>query len=288
MLTAPTSFSFISLDFQNEYLNLCHSGTDTCAPGTSNGPVVKSFFLIHYVTSGRGIYTVGNKQHQLGAGDAFLIRPGETVVYSADKKDPWGYCFFAFNGSAAEQYINRTAFGSSYVTHIDDDTLYDLVSETTQVLSSSPANTDMYAISQLLKMLLIFADHYQGENERKGRPLRADVQKVIDYLDFHYADPITVLDMAKLVALERSYFYRLFKSEVGISPKEYLTRLRLDKARYLLTETDFPIGQIAESVGFQSFSSFSRLFTAQYCQSPSQYRQTFLTEDSDTLCLGSH
>ena len=256
MLTAPTSFSFISLDFQNEYLNLCHSGTDTCAPGTSNGPVVKSFFLIHYVTSGRGIYTVGNKQHQLGAGDAFLIRPGETVVYSADKKDPWGYCFFAFNGSAAEQYINRTAFGSSYVTHIDDDTLYDLVSETTQVLSSSPANADMYAISQLLKMLLIFADHYQGENERKGRPLRADVQKVIDYLDFHYADPITVLDMAKLVALERSYFYRLFKSEVGISPKEYLTRLRLDKARY--------------------------------CQSPSQYRQTFLTEDSDTLCLGSH
>lgn len=288
MLIAPTSFSFVSLDFQNEYLNLCHSGTDICRPGMSNGPIVKSFYLIHYITGGRGTYTVGNQQHKLGPGDAFLIRPDETVVYAADKHDPWQYCFFAFNGQAAEQYINRTAFGNSYVTHIEDDSINDLIVETTQTLSSSPSNADMYAISQLLRMLLFFAEHYKGENDNHERPLRPDIQKVIDYINFHYADPITVLEMAKLVALERSYFYRLFKNEVGISPKEYLTNLRLDKARYLLTETDYPIGKIAECVGFQSFSSFSRLFTAQYQQSPSQYRQTFLAEDNDKLCLGSH
>ena len=166
MLIAPTSFSFVSLDFQNEYLNLCHSGTDICRPGMSNGPIVKSFYLIHYITGGRGTYTVGNQQHKLGPGDAFLIRPDETVVYAADKHDPWQYCFFAFNGQAAEQYINRTAFGNSYVTHIDDDSINDLIIETTQTLSSSPANADMYAISQLLRMLL-FCRTLQG---RKRQP----------------------------------------------------------------------------------------------------------------------
>lgn len=288
MLTQPTSFSYVSLDFQNEYLNLCHSGTDTCRPGMSVGPLVKDFYLIHYVLSGKGSYTVGRRQHHLGPGDAFLIRPGKTVVYTADQEDPWQYCFFAFNGQAAEQYLSRTGFVFSDVVHIGDDKINELICETTEMLSLYPRNADMYALSQLMKMLLYFAEHHTGGETEKGLLIRTDIQKVLDYIAFHYADPISVTDMARLIALDRSYFCRIFKSAVGVSPKDYLTKFRLDKARYYLTKTSMPIGKIAETVGFQSFSSFSRLFTTQYQQSPSQYRKTFLEEESDTPCLGSH
>lgn len=288
MLTQPTSFSYVSLDFQNEYLNLCHSGTDTCRPGMSVGPLVKDFYLVHYITSGKGTYAVNNRQYSLGPGDAFLIRPGKTVVYTADSQDPWTYCFFAFNGQAAEQYLNRTAFAHDDVIHIDDAGIYDLICETTDALALYPRNADLYSLSQLLKILLFFAEHYNDGQTEKGLLIRTDIQKVLDYIAFHYADPITVTDMARLIALDRSYFCRIFKSAVGVSPKDYLTKFRLDKARYYLTETAMPIGKIAETVGFQSFSSFSRLFTSQYQQSPSQYRKTFLEEESDVLCLGSH
>lgn len=288
MLTKPTTFSFVSMEHQNDYLNLCHSGTDFCHPGVSIGPLVKDFFLIHYIVSGKGTYTVGNRQHQLGPGDAFLIRPGKTVVYTADREDPWQYCFFAFNGQAAEQYLGRTAFASSDVIHIGDDRINDLVCETTDMLSEYPRNADLYALSQLMKLLLFFAEHHKDNSSERGRPLRSDIQKVLDYIAYHYADPITVQDMSKMIALERSYFCRTFKNAMGISPKEYLTKFRLDKARYLLTETSIPIGKVAENAGFQSFSSFSRLFTSQYQQSPSQYRKTFLAEQADAPCLGSH
>lgn len=288
MLIKPTSFSFIALESQNNHLNLCHCGTDTCRPGVANGPIVKNFYLVHYIISGKGYYTVGNRRHILGPGDAFLIRPGKTVVYSSDKEDPWQYCFFAFNGELAEYYLNRTAFVSSDVTHLGDDALYDLVSETTDTISAYPRNSDIYAISQLLKILLLFAEHYAGNETGHSRILRPDIQKVLDFISYHYADPITVMDMSRLVALERSYFCRTFKNAVGISPKDYLTKFRLDKARQLLTETSIPIGKVAEAVGFQSFSSFSRLFTAQYQQSPSQYRKTFLQEAPESPCLGSH
>ena len=53
MLIKPTTFSFVSLDQQNNYLNLCHSGTDSCRPGVSVGPLVKNFYLIHYITAGK-------------------------------------------------------------------------------------------------------------------------------------------------------------------------------------------------------------------------------------------
>ena len=210
------------------------------------------------------------------------------MVYAADNEDPWQYCFFAFNGQAAEQYINRTPFANSDVIHIQDPRINDLVCQTTDTLSAAPRNGDMYALSQLMKILLLFAEHHEETNVDHSHLIRADIQKVLDFISYHYADPITVVEMANLIALERSYFCRTFKNAMGISPKDYLTKFRLDKARQLLTETNLPIGKVSERVGFQSFSSFSRLFAAQYQQSPGQYRKTFLKEEADAPCLGSH
>jgi len=288
MLIKPTTFSYIALEDQNSYLSLCHTGTDTCRPGVSKGPWVKNSFQVHYVLEGTGTYTVDNRQHHLAPGDAFLIRPGKTVVYAAGPEEPWRYCFFAFTGSAAEEYLSRTGFAGGDVIHIEDDRINDLVCEITEKLTVYSRNRDMYALSQLMKLLLLFAEHYEADNVEKGQPLRADLQKVLDFIAYHYADPITVMDMSRLVALDRSYFCRTFRNAMGISPKDYLTKFRLDKARYYLTETSMPIGEISECVGFRSFSSFSRLFTAQYQQSPSQYRKTFLQSEADAPCLGSH
>lgn len=287
MLTAPTTFSFIPVKYQNDYLCLQHAGTDTCRPGMSVGPVVRNVYLVHYITGGKGTYNVDNRQYHLSAGDAFLIRPGKTVVYTADKADPWQYCFFAFTGQAAEDYLQRTGFANQDVIHIADDRVNDIVCETTDQLSMYPRNPDLYGLSQLTKLLLFFAEHYDDNQTERNLPIRPEIQKILDYISYHYADPITVLDMAKLIALERSYFCRIFKTAMGISPKEYLTKFRLDKARYFLTETNLPIGKISECVGFQSFSSFSRLFISQYQQSPSQYRKSFLTDEDDDSCLGS-
>ena len=288
MLIKPTSFSFIAVDAQNEYLSLCHCGTDTCRPGMSVGPIVKNFYLIHYIISGKGYYTVGNRRHSLGPGDAFLIRPGKTVVYTADQEDPWKYCFFAFTGSGAEVYLGRTGFAASDVIHLGDDALFDMVSEMTEQIGALTRNSDLYALSRLTQVLLFLAEHHTEEDPVKTRILRPDIQKVLDFISYHYANPITVMDMSRLVALERSYLCRTFKNAVGVSPKDYLTKFRLDKARQLLTETTLPIGKVSEAVGFQSFSSFSRLFTTQYKQSPSQYRKTFLKEEAESPCLGSH
>lgn len=288
MLIKPTSFSYIAVEAQNDYLCLCHCGTDTCRPGVSMGPIVKNFYLVHYIVTGKGYYTVGNRRHSLGPGDAFIIRPGKTVVYTADQDDPWSYCFFAFSGEAAEHYLSRTGFSSSDAIHLGDDSLFDIVSEMTDKIAAYPRNSDLYAMSQLMRVLLFLAEHHADGDPSKSRILRPDIQKVLDFISYHYADPITVMDMSRLVALERSYFCRTFKNAVGVSPKDYLTKFRLDKARCLLTESNLSIGKVSEAVGFQSFSSFSRLFTAQYQQSPSQYRKTFLLEEAESPCLGSH
>ena len=287
MLTKPTSFSFIPAHLHNEYLNLCHCGTDSCPPGVSHGPLVKDYYLIHYVLSGTGTYTVGNIRHHLGPGSAFLIRPGQTVLYSADHGAEWKYAFFAFNGSAAEQLISRTSFESKDVIRFADESFYALIEETAKKLNSFPRNEDLYAITQLMRLFLCLAEHKGDAPDADFQPIRPDIQKVLDYLSRHYTENVTVSELSRMIALDRSYFCRLFKKAVGLSPKQYLIEIRLDRARFMLTETDLPVTRIASMAGFQSFPSFSQLFMNKFQQSPKKYREIFLSEKQDTLCLGS-
>ncbi len=287
MLTEPTSFSFIPTHLYNDYLNLCHCGTDVCHSGVSHGPLVKEYYLIHYILEGTGTYTVGEIKHHLGPGDAFLIRPNQTVIYAADSASEWKYAFFAFAGAAAEQLLSRTSFETRDVIHLADDSIYDLIEETTKRLTSYSHNEDLYAVMQLMKVFFVLAEQKDNAADTEYQPIRSDFKKVLDYISLHYTERVSVGQLAKLVSLDRSYFCRAFKKTMGISPKQYLVEMRLDKARFMLTETDLPVTRISIMVGFQSFQSFSRLFVNKFQQSPKKYRDIFLSEKQDTLCLGS-
>lgn len=282
----PTLFT--TQDAKNQYLNFRHSGRDTCNPGYCYGPAVRHFYLIHYVISGKGRYTTGGNTYQLGKGDAFIIFPNEITSYIADEQDPWSYCFFAFDGDGCPDILARTAFSKDNLTiSLDNDSLIDLIEETTTTLNHPMPNADLYALSQLLKMLKIFADHAHRGAAAKEPHMRSYVQQILDYIHFNYANALTISDMANTLSLNRSYFYRIFKEETGLSPSEYLNGYRIDRARQLLKDTNMPIGQIAVSTGFNTFSSFSRLFQIKYGQSPREFRKSCRAGDEKAHPLGS-
>ena len=87
---------FSSLLSQNSYLYMCHVGRDRCKPRYCYGPVVRSFYLIHLIVSGKGSYVARNTTYHLSANQAFIIYPNETTLYAADAETPWDYCFFFF------------------------------------------------------------------------------------------------------------------------------------------------------------------------------------------------
>ena len=69
------------------------------------------------------------------------------------------------------------------------------------------------------------------------------------------------------------YLTRIFKERFGITPKQYLTDLKLKKACGLLCSTELPVAVVAESLGFEDALAFSRLFRREYGVSPSNYRK---------------
>ena len=98
------------------------------------------------------------------------------------------------------------------------------------------------------------------------------IRACIRHIATHYQEPLSLSDAAALVNLSPSYFSALFTKVMGVNFRDYLNRVRIDEAKRLLRATDYPISQIAISVGFSDQSYFSKVFKRETMLSPNQYR----------------
>jgi AraC-like DNA-binding protein len=95
---------------------------------------------------------------------------------------------------------------------------------------------------------------------------------LVDYIDRHYAKPLTVVRLARRAGLSPFHFIRAFRSATGATPHQYLRARRMDRAMHLLATTPMPVTEICEAVGFRSLGSFSTLFRRLTGVSPAAFR----------------
>lgn len=104
------------------------------------------------------------------------------------------------------------------------------------------------------------------------------VRNVTAFLVNNYKQKITLKDISNQVGLSPFYLERLFKQETSETPRSYLEKIRIDKAAYLLKNSDLTNLEICYEVGFKSSSNFYKVFrTIKNC-SPSEYRKEFQNE----------
>ncbi len=94
----------------------------------------------------------------------------------------------------------------------------------------------------------------------------------IKYLNVHYNEPLDIDHLAKLCAMSRPNFFRLFRREMGRTTQEFLCRKRLQEAQKLLLFSDLDIAEIAKQCGWRDPFHFSRLFHRETGGSPSAFR----------------
>ncbi len=125
--------------------------------------------------------------------------------------------------------------------------------------------------SRLLYNILCFLmpDAQAPRQSEAGGP----VQRVIQYIQAHLNEDLSLNRLAAEVYLSPSHLIRLFRDETRHSPHEYIILMRMDRAKYLLKTTSIPIKEIAYEVGYRSESSFSGAFTERIGISPRRFRE---------------
>ena len=103
---------------------------------------------------------------------------------------------------------------------------------------------------------------------------------MIDMIDSHLDESLTLEAMAKLANVSRAHFVRRFRTVTGLSPHRYITMRRIEKAKQLLLQNDGALSEIGLAVGFANQSHFTQVFHDETGSTPSQYRTLHSSPDS--------
>ena len=99
-----------------------------------------------------------------------------------------------------------------------------------------------------------------------------EIKDCIGYLELHLGEKLNMVQLSDNMGYNKNYLSTKFGREVGMSISEYLTQLRMERAKIYLRSTDKPIQQISDELGFNSISYFSAQFRKATGQTPSEYR----------------
>lgn len=256
----------------NIELSIFNCGLEKCAAGHTWGPGIRDHYLIHLVLSGKGTFQAAGRTWSLQPGDLFLAAPNQLVAYTADDQQPWEYCWVGFNGACAHKLVSQLPFTDTEPIHHtkDPDAMRDALRNLFLARGLEPQDE----AAMVGYLYLFMAALMKETREQKPRTTSSASQYVLNaikYIQFNYSHDISIDDVAKSVGVSRSHLYRVFMSNVGKSPIDYLTEYRINEACKLLRTGSLSIAEVAISVGFFDQFYFSRVFKKAMGMPPSKY-----------------
>lgn len=255
-------------------------GREVCAPGHAFGPARRSHYLFHFILEGKGSLTAADEMgnatvHELHAGEGFLIFPGQITTYVADLDDPWEYMWIEFDGAHVKSNLDRLGFSPASPVYQaqDEDRCKQMVDAMRSLLDHRSAS-QFY----LVACAYLFFDAFLGSARphRSGASSRLHsfyVDNALAYIEQNYQGDITVEDIARNAGLNRSYFGKVFRDAMGVSPQQFLIGFRIEKACELLKLSNLSVGEVGRAVGYPNQLHFSRAFKNARGLSPRAWRQ---------------
>lgn len=260
-------------------LHLVHCGIEHCEPNHTYGPALRREYIIHFVLSGKGSYTVNGITYYLTENQMFLICPDEEILYTADGEDPWVYAWIGVNGIRAESSLKKCGLSrDSYVRPFKNPEC--MVEQITNILNTSQLTfaNDFKRNSFLLMLLALLMENYDILN-RSNKTLskynyssNIYLEQAITYIKQKHSFGINVSDVADYVGISRTYLNQIFQKELGISSQKFLVDFRLHKAANLLISTGLSVADVSELVGYDDPLAFSKAFKKKFGLSPKYYR----------------
>ena len=153
------------------------------------------------------------------------------------------------------------------------ESILSLVQEMDSLCQTQPEGYQLALKGYLFQLFyLLIANRNQKVPTKSELRVLEKLKYIIGYIETHYAEPITIPQMADLCYFSPSHFMKFFKANMGVSFIQYLNNYRLTAARRLLGASSLSILEIAQQCGFENLSYFNRLFKQKFGITPRQAR----------------
>ena len=214
-------------------------------------------YYLQYLVKGEMNVWIDGKMLRMVPGQAILYYPHTAYQYtmrnlSGHQPDECGIPNHTFI-SVSDGLSLRLCYEGLFQDFIRRDPLFELSAST-----------------RITTLLVNLGREYQGAVKS---PMDSRIQNAIAQIHQRFREDLSIEQLSSDAHLSVSRFRSIFKEQTGFSPKDYLTSLRLSRARMLLEQTGEPLSEIAEAVGYPDQLYFSRIFRERVGLSPSEYRK---------------
>jgi AraC-like DNA-binding protein/mannose-6-phosphate isomerase-like protein (cupin superfamily) len=230
-----------------------------------------------YVAGGEGMVVIGENTYQLKTGNMVILNPYVFHEEKTSKESPLLLMFlsmknFSLPGMRMNQLIDDDSCPvidcGKYKNHMDTY-FHELLIE-----SSNQIQYYQQISKSLLVAIIVLTLRILSIDDTNQEELSPSCQKVRDYLDKNYTEPITLESLSEMVYVSKCYLSHMFKEQTGTSPIKYLTQKRIESACSLLEESDMSVKEISKTVGYENPLYFSQVFKNVLNISPMEYRNS--------------
>jgi AraC family transcriptional regulator, arabinose operon regulatory protein len=232
--------------------------------------------------SGSGFVLSNNRRFKVESSELAWISGYHPHAHWANPADPWELLWIRIDGRAIEETCNILSILRFPVfSMIPVDSLRREFRRILRLMIRRPLVLDAAlnaAVSEILAMLF---ENRQAEPLESfgGLPeIAADVREALTKMALYPDRPWRVAELAQSCGLSEPHFYRKFKQATGSTPIDWLRRERINHARRRLLESNDPIKQVAEQVGYNDAFFFSRDFKRYTGVAPKNYRNQHMRE----------
>lgn len=230
--------------------------------------------LFFYITGGELLLEYEGSSYSAKKGDMILINCYRKHCYFC--KDECEFLFFHFNGESAPAVSDHLiSQNQSPIFRLENkNVIYNNINEPIMRLCYQESATDDTLSALVYSTLCMLQTGSMYQTESPSTAGSASItERSIEYIKAHIHQNITLQDLAENAGLSPYYFSRLFKKEMGYSPIDYVSIMKINYAKLMLRTTSGSIAEIAESLGYSSESSFINAFKLRRGISPHKYRK---------------
>ena len=239
-----------------------------------------------YILKGEMNYDINGKTVLLKENDSILINARQMHYgYSNQGKDCRFICILFHpdvlncNQRMYQEYVLPIIENSSieYLYYENDNTMGDFLKKIYRVKVEDQIAYEYEAIGLFYALWQKCVESCRNSLNEKADNGNSDItlqKKMVSYIYQHYAEALSLEDIASAGNISRSKCCIIFKKYLQQSPVDFLNAYRLEVSRHLLKGTSYHITQIATSCGFNHLSYFSKMFMDKYGCTPSEYRKS--------------
>ncbi len=249
------------------------------------------FFEMVYIKKGHAVFEISGYPAAIGPNDIIIIKPNQPHKFIVKSETGCEFIVLSFKFESKnnhefselslEDFLNFVSSKESgafiRLKVSQKNEIIVLLNRILKEKESEELGSEFLNYLMVLELFVLIsrALKMEWEDSIKGKSpkLKELIETSVKYIDNNFERDISVGNVARYVFLSSSYFTRAFKEEMGISPINYLHKVRVDRAKELLSDTELKISDIALSVGFSNQQRFNEIFKKYTKLTPMHYRK---------------